>query len=269
MSAAASFDERAALLRSENRPYTSLGSVHQNKCKVYKRRWYILALFSVVASLNNVIWNTWGPIQGTSRVVFGWDETTITLLADWGPISYVVAVAPMSWLMDVKGRSNQLTPRWYGLIWYGITWNQCSSRDRVADVFLCPVVFPIDATPWSQCVHSSINYPYPPPPPTEGRGNSEGWGGLKGIFFWEVGGQQSNRIFQRVDKLQRVPYWPYNALDCSLDSSMNIAFPNHIILSFFQEWIGSLLFGPWRGVPPWGGDMDNFWNYTIDIDWYQ
>ncbi|XP_078347324.1 solute carrier family 49 member 4 homolog [Oculina patagonica] len=98
-----SFQERAALLRSEDRRYKSLGSVHQNKCKVYKRRWYILAVFSVVAALNNLIWNTWGPIQGTSQVVYGWDSTTITLLADWGPISFVVAVVPMCWLMDMKG----------------------------------------------------------------------------------------------------------------------------------------------------------------------
>ncbi|XP_020625238.1 disrupted in renal carcinoma protein 2 homolog isoform X2 [Orbicella faveolata] len=98
-----SFEERAALLRSEDRRYRSLGSVHQNKCKVYKRRWYILTIFSIVAALNNLIWNTWGPIQGTSQVVFGWDNTTITLLADWGPISFVVAVVPMCWLMDMKG----------------------------------------------------------------------------------------------------------------------------------------------------------------------
>lgn len=98
-----SFEERANLLRSEDRRYQSLGSVHANKCKVYKRRWYILIIFSIVASLNNLIWNTWGPIQGTSQVVFGWDNTTITLLADWGPISFVVAVAPMCWLMDMKG----------------------------------------------------------------------------------------------------------------------------------------------------------------------
>ncbi|EDO47735.1 predicted protein, partial [Nematostella vectensis] len=71
--------------------------------KVYKRRWYILFIFSIVATLNNIIWNSWGPIQGTSKVVFGWDDTIITLLADWGPISYVVAVVPMSWLMDEKG----------------------------------------------------------------------------------------------------------------------------------------------------------------------
>lgn len=98
-----SFEERANLLRSEDRRYKSLGSVYQNKCKVYKRRWYILVVFSIVASLNNLIWNTWGPIQGTSQVVFDWDSTTITLLADWGPISFVVAVVPMCWLMDVKG----------------------------------------------------------------------------------------------------------------------------------------------------------------------
>ena len=99
-----SFEERAALLRSEDRRYRSLGSVHQNKCKVYKRRWYILTIFSIVAALNNLIWNTWGPIQGTSQVVFGWDNTTITLLADWGPISFIVAVVPMCWLMDMKGK---------------------------------------------------------------------------------------------------------------------------------------------------------------------
>lgn len=98
-----SFEERANLLRSDDRRYKSLGSVHQNKCKVYKRRWYILIVFSICASLNNLIWNTWGPIQGTSQVVFGWDNTTITLMADWGPISFVVAVVPMCWLMDMKG----------------------------------------------------------------------------------------------------------------------------------------------------------------------
>ena len=99
-----SFEERANLLRSDDRRYKSLGSVHQNKCKVYKRRWYILIVFSICASLNNLIWNTWGPIQGTSQVVFGWNNTTITLMADWGPISFVVAVVPMCWLMDMKGK---------------------------------------------------------------------------------------------------------------------------------------------------------------------
>lgn len=97
-----SYEERASLLKSENRPYYK--STHQGACKVYKRRWYILLIFSCVASLNNVIWNAWGPIQGTSQVVFGWNNTVITLLADWGPISYVLAVIPLSWLMDVKGK---------------------------------------------------------------------------------------------------------------------------------------------------------------------
>ncbi|XP_020893651.1 solute carrier family 49 member 4 homolog [Exaiptasia diaphana] len=99
-----SYEERASLLKSVNRPYQAMGkSVHQATCKVYKRRWYILLIFSLVASLNNVIWNAWGPIQATSQVVFEWDNTVITLLADWGPISYVLAVIPMSWLMDAKG----------------------------------------------------------------------------------------------------------------------------------------------------------------------
>lgn len=125
-----SFEERARLLRSEDRPYQSLGSVHHNKCKVYKRRWYILVVFSIVASLNNLIWNTWGPIQGAAQVVYGWDSTTITLLADWGPISFVVAVVPMCWLMDMKGKLITWRCSWFVKRLPATTY-RCPSRSKV------------------------------------------------------------------------------------------------------------------------------------------
>ena len=81
-------------------------------------------------------------------------------------------------------------------------------------------------------------------PQLEGLGNSEGWvggrgGGLKGIFFWEVRGQQSNRIFQGVDpsnwcnELQRAAVL---TLQCfRLFGSTNIAFANHTNLSFLKN----------------------------------
>ena len=83
--------------------YGSIGSLHRENFKVYKRRWYILLVFFICSTLNGLKWNTWSPIQGTSQVVFGWSDTTITLLVAWGPIVFVVVFLPMSWLMDVKG----------------------------------------------------------------------------------------------------------------------------------------------------------------------
>ena len=51
----------------------------------------------------NIAWNTWGPIESTARVVFGWNVGTVSLLSDWGAITFVIAVFPSSFILDVFG----------------------------------------------------------------------------------------------------------------------------------------------------------------------
>ena len=85
--------------------YGSVGAISRDNFKVYKRRWYILVVFFICSAVNGMKWNTWGPIQGTSQVVFGWSNTTITLLVAWGPIVYIIVFLPVSWLMDAKGKN--------------------------------------------------------------------------------------------------------------------------------------------------------------------
>ncbi|XP_070536569.1 solute carrier family 49 member 4 homolog isoform X2 [Ptychodera flava] len=71
---------------------------------VYKRRWYILVVFSFTAFMQSMTWNTWGPIADTVESVLpGWSNSDIGLLTNWGPIAYVISALPFSWLMDVKG----------------------------------------------------------------------------------------------------------------------------------------------------------------------
>ena len=72
-------------------------------CGVYHRRWYILAVFSLIAGVQAAAWNTWGPITGSAEDVFGWTDGTIALLENWGPIAYIVSFLIFSWLLDVKG----------------------------------------------------------------------------------------------------------------------------------------------------------------------
>ena len=84
--------------------YGSVDPNHRQNFKVYKRRWYILLVFFICSALNGMKWNTWGPIQGTAQVAFGWTKTTVTLLAAWGPVAFIVVFLPVSWLMDTKGK---------------------------------------------------------------------------------------------------------------------------------------------------------------------
>ena len=75
----------------------------QPKTQTYWYRWYILGLFSLIGALENVTWNTWGPIEASSRLAYGWTKGTVSLLADWGAITFVLCVFPSAWLLDVKG----------------------------------------------------------------------------------------------------------------------------------------------------------------------
>ncbi|XP_046573338.1 solute carrier family 49 member 4 homolog [Haliotis rubra] len=69
----------------------------------YKRRWYVLVVFSYAALLQTAVWNTFGPIAQSAEAVFGWSDANIGMLNNWGNIVYVVSMFPVAWLMDVKG----------------------------------------------------------------------------------------------------------------------------------------------------------------------
>lgn len=73
------------------------------KTKVYKRRYYILMVYSLLAFTQGGLWNTWGPIAASSEDAFGWTDADIALFANWGPISYIIATFILSWIVDVKG----------------------------------------------------------------------------------------------------------------------------------------------------------------------
>ncbi|KAK3605961.1 hypothetical protein CHS0354_019638 [Potamilus streckersoni] len=76
----------------------------ETKIAVFKRRWYVLAVFSYANAIQGLIWNTWGPIAQTSEAVYkGWTDSTIGMMANWGNISYIIFTIPMCYFMDRKG----------------------------------------------------------------------------------------------------------------------------------------------------------------------
>jgi len=73
--------------------------------RVYAKRWYILAVFSVLGILQGMIWNSFGPISASLLAVFcpDWSPATIALLGNWGNIMYILPVIPVLWFFETRG----------------------------------------------------------------------------------------------------------------------------------------------------------------------
>ena len=60
--------------------------------RVYKRRWYILLIFSLHAMFQCTVWNTWGPVENVALAVFEhWTMADISNFANWGESKYFVS----------------------------------------------------------------------------------------------------------------------------------------------------------------------------------
>lgn len=73
------------------------------RTNVYKRRWYVLVVFSLCAMSQGGSWNIYGPISATTEDAFGWRDSDIALLTAWGPISSILSTLPFIWLIEKKG----------------------------------------------------------------------------------------------------------------------------------------------------------------------
>ena len=76
--------------------------------RVYKRRWYILAVFSLLAVLQDAVWNAWGPIDHTAKILYGWSDDLIALLANYGSIMYIVMFLPAIYVLEKNLRQAML-----------------------------------------------------------------------------------------------------------------------------------------------------------------
>ena len=103
-----SLNEKSSLLGKQQREpsaLTSTASTVKVEFKVYKRRWYVLSVYTAQAFIYNLAWNTWGPIQEPGKIAFGWTDFNLLLMSSWAAIGLIVTSAPFTWLMDTKGKN--------------------------------------------------------------------------------------------------------------------------------------------------------------------
>ena len=99
----ASNDRERLLNFSDSNIKESSLSKDSEDIKVYKKRWYILAMFSLLCAGQGIMYNTWSPIQSTARAVYKWDSFMIDLMPALGCIAPCLTIVFLGWLMDVKG----------------------------------------------------------------------------------------------------------------------------------------------------------------------
>ncbi|XP_041372178.1 solute carrier family 49 member 4-like [Gigantopelta aegis] len=77
---------------------SSLQTIH-----VYGVRWYVLGLFSFFSLAQSLIWNCFGPISQSAKLVFDWTDGTIGMFPNASNIANIICMVPFAYLMDVKG----------------------------------------------------------------------------------------------------------------------------------------------------------------------
>jgi FLVCR family MFS transporter len=75
----------------------------ENKPVASVWRWYCLAVASSVAAIQGGYWTNFGPIAPAVKPLFGWADSDIALLANWGPITFLLTALPTAWLLDIGG----------------------------------------------------------------------------------------------------------------------------------------------------------------------
>lgn len=67
---------------------------------VYRRRWYILAVFSLLACLQGWAWTIPGSNSVSLKGIYGIDDNVIQLLLNYGPIFFIPMTLPFAWWLD-------------------------------------------------------------------------------------------------------------------------------------------------------------------------
>ena len=56
----------------------------------------------MLLSIQCLVWNTYGPIDEAMNYAYGWSDSTVAFMANWGTIMFVVAVVPLSLMLEKR-----------------------------------------------------------------------------------------------------------------------------------------------------------------------
>lgn len=81
---------------------------HTHHIGVYKRRWWIVVVFSLVSLAQSCQWNTWGPISDAVEIVYGWNDSVVTTIPAVSNAAFIVFGFLMMYAIEIKGNNDRL-----------------------------------------------------------------------------------------------------------------------------------------------------------------
>jgi MFS family permease len=71
--------------------------------KVYRVRWLMLAVFAIMASMTQLLWLSFAPINGPAAAFYGKSDLMVGLLSMVFMIVYIFVAIPAAWAIDTWG----------------------------------------------------------------------------------------------------------------------------------------------------------------------
>ena len=79
-------------------------ALNKEKFIAYKSRWYVLILFSLLSSMNSLIYGTFGPIaSGLMYAYPSFDEADVSTTVLNGSVSYLIFTIPLCLVLEKRG----------------------------------------------------------------------------------------------------------------------------------------------------------------------
>ncbi|KAI8497022.1 optic nerve structural organization [Branchiostoma belcheri] len=90
--------KQEAVLPPQTTVLPSVAPSSPPKILVYHRRWWIMGTFSLLGIAQGAVWNCWGPISDSGKLVYGWTDGEIGMLANWGCIAFFLFAPGLMYL---------------------------------------------------------------------------------------------------------------------------------------------------------------------------
>ena len=74
--------------------------------KAYKRRWWVLAVFTYCSAIGGIGWATWLTISDTLLRAYDWNASSLAMSNSAYCISLVVMALPIMRIIEAKGMCN-------------------------------------------------------------------------------------------------------------------------------------------------------------------
>eukprot|EP00096_Caligus_rogercresseyi_P014918 TRINITY_DN7380_c0_g1_i1.p1 TRINITY_DN7380_c0_g1~~TRINITY_DN7380_c0_g1_i1.p1 ORF type:complete len:450 (-),score=101.18 TRINITY_DN7380_c0_g1_i1:185-1534(-) len=88
---------------SESETDPLLGDQLPSGTRIYASRWYIVGIFSIFGTIQSWQWSLYAPLNLAVKGSYDWSESSFAMMTNWGNISFIFSIIPMSWILEKKG----------------------------------------------------------------------------------------------------------------------------------------------------------------------